>query len=500
VCPDPGDFCADTACSEAANQCVTTDTSATVCPDPGDFCADTSCSEAANQCVTTDTSATVCPDNLHCADVTCNEATDQCDTTDTSTTVCPDPGDFCADTTCDEEKDDCVTTDTSSTVCPQTECKHCNEDADKCADTAGTACGDPSDTVCTEPDTCDGDGVCQPNNEACSFVTDSSLCTFDVGDACGPETREFRLLFTPDAQNWIAYKLNGSNPGQYYYNLFVDGTEGEELTVQVNIPWPFVTQGAMPVHIYDGALVHVNGCFVPPTDGEALGLRITLGDWVNGNFSGGGVFCPKVVGPGPNGNEADNFCTMQIPVTIPESGQVYVNIHLDYMLKGTQLDVNPVDTFVDRYDKAANLDALVNTPDNTGDVALPNCREHRFCHTGEIQTLGACDSLPPESSSAVYNANEFKKIAGVFGRLTSGVDGVVGTLVQLKRPSQANAVVAFGTSDADGYYLLAYKHTGKAEIYNVVLPNGQSFPVTLKANGWAEMNFSLSGVTWSLVP
>jgi hypothetical protein len=396
------------------------------------------------------------------------------------TTECGNPGDDICDLqdTCSGSDETCV---------------------DRLKDT-GSACGDSSDTLCTNPDTCDAQGSCQPNNQACGFVTDSGLCTFDVGDTCGPDTREFRLIFTPDAQNWIAYKLNGSNPGQYYYNLFVEGTAGSSQTVQVNIPWPFVTHGAMPVHIYDGAEVHVNGCFVPPSDGEALGMQITLGSWLNENAEsdGEGVFCPKVAGPGPSGTEADNFCTMEIPVTIPDSGQVYVNIHLDYGLKGTQVDANPFDGLVDRYDKAGNLDALVNTADNTGPVAVPNCRDHRFCHTADPETLD-CSSAPPDSSSSVFNADEFKKIAGVFGRLLDGVNGVPNVLVQLTRPSvPGNPIVAFGTSDSDGYYLLAYKHTGKAETYQVVV-GGKTFPVTLKANGWSEMNFSWSG-TWTLVP
>ena len=48
--------------------------------------------------------------------------------------------------------------------------------------------------------------------------------------------------------------------------------------------------------------------------------------------------------------------------------------------------------------------------------------------------------------------------------------------------------------------MLVYKHTGAQETYNVVLPNGQIFPVTLKANGWKELNLSLTGTTWSLLP
>ena len=47
---------------------------------------------------------------------------------------------------------------------------------------AGTACGDTSDTVCDDPDTCDAAGVCQPNNAATTV-----LCRSDTGDCDVPE-------------------------------------------------------------------------------------------------------------------------------------------------------------------------------------------------------------------------------------------------------------------------------------------------------------------------
>ncbi|MDM7921761.1 MAG: hypothetical protein QUS14_05625, partial [Pyrinomonadaceae bacterium] len=49
------------------------------------------------------------------------------------------------------------------------------------------------------------------------FVTSSSLCTFDV-DNDDSNGNQFRLLLTPDVQlGYGIYKLNASNPGQYYY-------------------------------------------------------------------------------------------------------------------------------------------------------------------------------------------------------------------------------------------------------------------------------------------
>lgn len=54
------------------------------------------------------------------------------------------------------------------------ECKHTLEPV-------GTSCGDPSDTTCTDPDTCDEFGVCQPNHEwGIDCDDDGNDCTRDM--------------------------------------------------------------------------------------------------------------------------------------------------------------------------------------------------------------------------------------------------------------------------------------------------------------------------------
>src|SRR5262249_857558 len=166
---------------------------------------------------------------------------------------------------------------------------------------AETTCGSSADTACDNPDHCSGtDGTCVTNHEpdgtacdngtvgdgrevcsdgtcqvgrdlawndhksctidscdavngcshtpdpACvSSVTDSSLCTFDVDESLTGD--QFKLIFTPD-QSPSSWKLNASNPGQYYYNVFYSGSGN--TTVQLTLPYPFVTQGAVPIHIY----------------------------------------------------------------------------------------------------------------------------------------------------------------------------------------------------------------------------------------------------------
>jgi hypothetical protein len=103
-----------------------------------------------------------------------------------------------------------------------------------------------------------------------SMVTNSGLC--DFGDT-------FRLIYTPDfVAGGGVYKLNASNPGQFYYNGFYNGTAGEVVDLVIEIPYPFVTQGANPFHIYDGvkldpdALQYDMICLIPEKEEGHGGL------------------------------------------------------------------------------------------------------------------------------------------------------------------------------------------------------------------------------------
>jgi len=49
---------------------------------------------------------------------------------------------------------------------------------------SGTACGDPSDTVCNNPDTCDGAGNCLANNEPNTLECRASAGECDVAENC----------------------------------------------------------------------------------------------------------------------------------------------------------------------------------------------------------------------------------------------------------------------------------------------------------------------------
>jgi len=65
----------------------------------------------------------------------------------------------------------------------------------------------------------------------------------------------------------------------------------------------------------------------------------------------------------------------------------------------------------------------------------------------------------------------------------------MGIKVQLYGPT--GKLISTAYTDADGFYPIVYKHTGKAAQYKVKLPDyGLEKSVTLKANGYAIVIFN----------
>jgi hypothetical protein len=96
---------------------------------------------------------------------------------------CPDDGLYCNGTercnltsnTCESSGDPCA----AGADCADT----CNETAENCFSPVTTPCGDGSDTTCTDPDSCDGAGLCQSHDEPDGTTCDDSAsCT--SADAC----------------------------------------------------------------------------------------------------------------------------------------------------------------------------------------------------------------------------------------------------------------------------------------------------------------------------
>ena len=380
----------------------------------------------------------------------------------------------------------------------------------------GSACGDHNDTTCSAPDTCDDSGECLPNNRPCSFVTSSSLCTFDFDQTL--EERQFNAIFTPAADQYPAYKTNATNPGQFFYNaiveeedgVVVEGDSGPLTRVTMIIPWPFITQGAMPVHVYDAADIEVIGdeptfCFRdefgnPPVGGTAFPATITPLDRKDGSFKSGSAYtvdCGTAVAgasypPGVNGQPGYD-CAVTVEFPMPASGRAYVNIHLDYGVKGSQTDANPINSAADRYDMGGNsctgdapyYHALVNTSDNTGAVALATCTTYPFSHQTDYCDPG---ELTCSGDDFVQNVNTFKKFSGIAVQAISGGGPVGGVPLKIKK---GTVILESGVTDADGFFAFVYKHTGKAAQYQILLEGAinKTALVTLKGNGWATATY-----------
>jgi hypothetical protein len=298
-----------------------------------------------------------------------------------------------------------------------------------------------------------------------TLVTSSSLCTFDR-DPDTPQD-DFRLLLTPDHQA-PGFKLNASNPGQFYYNAFYSGTPGTSYTLTLKIPYPFVTQGANPVHVYDGATL-------TPTSGEQC---ITPANGVPITSVVGAPFVRSDYGGGTH-DLSDFSLVHDVVVTfvMPATGTAYVNIHLDYGLKGTS-----------GYGRNGD-DAVPNGV--TTPVLIPDNQAYQFQVSDGVNTW----------DPAVYSQNEFKKNPGVGGNTTSFKTNSAGETILLE-PLQGGLPVDVyqGTkklgstvTDPDGWYMWTYKYTGKATTFTVKLkqPNGiwVSKSVTMKSNGFVVVNF-----------
>jgi uncharacterized repeat protein (TIGR01451 family) len=325
-------------------------------------------------------------------------------------------------------------------------------------------------------------------------LTNSSLCTFDTNP--GVAGRQFKRLFSQDAQSFPYYRLTATNPGQFFYNLSVSGTPGEKKKITLELPFPFVTQGAQPIHVYDGVDIVYNPdatfCFVPGNTTASIQEFVVLKDY--GVRKLPGIDPEPVAYADAQGYNRHLTHTVELEITIPATGFAYVNQHLDDGLKGPKVDLNGDGTFDTlRYAKGTGDNALWPTSLGThlGQVLIPELRTHTF-------KVSWPDGGGEDS---VQNDNDFKKNPGVGGRLTIGSTDI-GTpiedcVVQLRNPS--GTIVAAAKTDTDGFYLITWKHTGKEALYSVeiiVQPPGTTTPivpvtqtVSLKANGVAAVDF-----------
>ena len=293
-----------------------------------------------------------------------------------------------------------------------------------------------------------------------SLVTDTSRCLFDR--AASLPGQEFRLLFTQDTQDWPSYKLTASNPGQFVYNVFATGTPGEKLTFDITLPYPFVTQGANPIHGYDGVSTYTNSsgqtCLLPGNAFYVDSQQVALGDYDQAYQT-------------VNGGNSLGTVTIPVALDVPSTGFVFIAIHVDYGLKPSYI-----------YNKDTNNNA---TDYRTGTIRVPHLADHTFSVSGA-----------QEDDAVVENWNEFKKNPGVGGngRMVD-INGqpIVGATLTLKR---GNTTITTGVTDEDGWYMLYYKHTGRAQTFRIIISNVPGRPgytayqdVEVRANSYKQVDF-----------
>ena len=288
----------------------------------------------------------------------------------------------------------------------------------------------------------------EPSSEG-TLITDSMRRTLP--------NNQLRLIFTQDTQKMPCYKLTASNPGQFYYNVFYTAAPGSNVTFHVTLPYPWVTQGARPIEVYDGVTANNSGgqtCLAPGNKILAGSQQVTLSSYGSKPVMGVTTY------------------TLNVTMTVPSTGFVFLAIHLDYGLKAST-----------GYGHNGAGDATMGG--STGTIPIPNNQSYAFSVTGAAG-----------GSALVSSYNAFKKNPGVGGLAHSQITtfSVPGSTVKLK--DAKGTVLGSGVTDQDGWYVLNYRANGKAATYYVTLTpparfgTTQTKAITLKPNGYVQVDFT----------
>jgi slime mold repeat-containing protein len=473
---------AHTVTCTASDQCHvagTCDPMTGMCSNPAAMDG-TACNADNSKCTPNDSCqmGTCIADTAHT--VTCT-ASDQCHvagTCDPTTGTCSNPA--AMDGTACNDGNACTGSDAcSGGVCKAGSPVNCNDGNPCTTDSCNTTTG------CVHTD------IAGASNGSCSNVTDTMYCPLGNTGGCDMSStpNAFKLieLQDPTANSLGAvvmndYRLNASNPGQFYYNVFYAGTPSSNFSLTIHIPWPFITQGANPIQVHDGVTLS-KGCFVP--NPSLPGYTITT---VGGNKSSSGY--PIILRVGPDALHQDyasqqlgSSTTVSVSGKVPPSGLLYVTIHLDYGLKPTtgwqQGGMSP-NFILQGPDTDLNGSLTPSDGFGNGPVYIVNGQSYGFDFSSGGPTLG----------STAKSCNAFKKNPGVNGLTLKASTQSPVSNVKVQLISSTGSVVASAVTDTDGFYQLNYKNTGKVQNFTVKLPDVRlSQTVALKANGYALVVF-----------
>jgi hypothetical protein len=309
-----------------------------------------------------------------------------------------------------------------------------------------------------------------------SVVTDTEFCIFDVD----PERdgQQFRLIFTPDFSKGAIYKLSASNPGQFYYNVFFVGTPGDEVTIDIRIPYPFVTNGAVPVHVYED----FDTAYCPDCDRECfvqIGELTGFDIWGTNTVTPSGAYGIALSDYSPQ--NFGSFAVLSVKGTVPETGLIYVTIHLEYGLKQTAGYAKNSLTLAAT---GVGLDGILGTSDDI--LTIPNFQAYEF----------AWNSGSGWTEPTIESENAFKKDPGFAGLVTDvNGDPVAGAVIHIFRSDAVGSVWVVIT-DQDGWYMYSYKYTGKPTKFTIKETTYRGFAgaqveVWVKSNSMNIVNFNI---------
>jgi hypothetical protein len=319
---------------------------------------------------------------------------------------------------------------------------------DTVSNTASYVADDDSEV--TDEATCD---VSVTIVDSCSFVgvTSSGFVEIDT----------FKLIFTPDMPtNPGFFRLTASNPGQFYFNIYHMVEGGEEF--DIDIPYPFITQGANPVQIYDEE----------PDGYTPQGNVINLAEY-GITIDGSPIL---LAGYGTSPSFVDSI---RITVTNGDyEGPMYITIHLDYGLKKVATGYTKSDLI--------GLNAI-NSLDGYLDIL--NTQTYTFSVSGAF----------PDSDS-IINDNAFKHDPGIGGLVIDEYGNPVANEAVTVTSKDMNEVVY---TDEDGWYMCAFKYTGKPTSFTIKVAGYPDQTFTIRSNSFVVVNFDKTATienTGSTIP
>jgi hypothetical protein len=317
--------------------------------------------------------------------------------------------------------------------------------------------GPASGYSATAPNTITGNYGSLPTSQ----VTDNGLCYFDRDTSTSGQ--QFRLILIQDPANPTGYRLTASNPGQFNYNVVFVGTPDTTATFSITIPYPFVTQGSVPIQFYSQFTKSSSGCFVP--SGQLSGFTVTGTNTKTPSGALAIVLSDYGISPIPG------TTTVKISVTgkVPSSGLIYMTVHLDYDLKRTTSYKNSGGT--------ATCFAGTGATCKVGKDNIPNLAQYTFGTVGSVT-----------SSQTVSSQNTFKNDPGIAGIVTDSSGNPWAFVeVQITGPDGKKITL---TTDIDGVYFYNFKYTGKPATFTVKTL-GATKTVTMKSNAFVVVSFEV---------